>query len=96
MDKQEHWGRSALFYIPRLIAQVMSALSMDDKGLSLKKIISAFGTAVAAHITEKMLAPNNVLILVLIWLVYAGIMVGIYSLSDITSAVKQVKGDPKP
>lgn len=94
-NKQEHWGRSVLFYVPRLIASFMSALAMDEKGLSLKKILAAFSTWVAADITEKMLAPNNVLILVLIWLVYAGILVGIYSLTEITGAIKQVKGEPK-
>ena len=70
----------------------MSALAMDDKGLSLKKILAAFSTWVAADITEKMLAPNNVLILVLIWLVFAGILVGIYSISDISKAVNSYKG----
>lgn len=93
--KQEHWGRSVLFYVPRLIASFMSALSMDDKGLSLKKILATYATWEAAQITNKEIAPNNVIILVLIWLVYAGILVGIYSLTEITGAIKQVKGEPK-
>ena len=92
MENKEHWFKSVVFYIPRLIASIMSALAMDDKGLSLKKILAAFSTWVAADITEKMLAPNNVLILVLIWLVFAGILVGIYSISDISKAVNSYKG----
>ena len=69
----------------------MSALSMDDKGLSLKKIVTAFSTWEAAVITNKEVAPNNVIILVVIWLVYAGISMGIYSLKDISNSVSQIK-----
>jgi len=89
--ENEHWARSVLFYIPRLIATALSAFTADDKGWSLKKVLAAYATYVAADITEKELAPNNVIILVLIWLVYAGILVGIYSIADISSAVSNWK-----
>lgn len=94
--EKEVWIKSALFYVPRLIASVMSALSMDDKGLSLKKILAAFSTFEAARFTESWLAPNNVIILVLMWLVYAGILVGVYSIGDISNAISKAKGNEKP
>lgn len=92
METKEHWLKSVLFYVPRLIASIMSALAMDDKGLSLKKILSAYSTYIAGEFTRTWLAPNNVIILVLMWLVYAGILVGIYSISDISKAVNSYKG----
>jgi predicted membrane protein len=71
----------------------MSALSMDDKGLSLKKILAAFSTFEAARFTDAWLAPNNVIILVLMWLIYAGILVGVYSINDISNAINKYKGN---
>jgi hypothetical protein len=92
MENQEPIWKQAAFYIPRLIASFMSALSMDEKGLSLKKILSTYATWEAAQITNKEIAPNNVIILVLIWLVYAGILVGIYSITDISKALSSYRG----
>ncbi len=92
MENKEHWFKSVVFYIPRLIASIMSALAMDDKGLSLKKILAAYSTYMAGEFTRAWLAPNNVIILVLMWLIYAGILVGIYSISDISKAVNSYKG----
>lgn len=93
MENKEHWFKSVVFYIPRLIASIMSALAMDDKGLSLKKILAAYSTYMAGEFTRAWLAPNNVIILVLMWLIYAGILVGIYSISDISKAVNSYKGN---
>ena len=92
-EKKELWIKTALFYPFRLIASILSALSMDDKGLSLKKILAAFSTFKAAQFTELWLAPNNVIILVLMWLIYAGILVGIYSIKDISNAAAQLKSN---
>lgn len=95
-EKKELWIKTVLFYPFRLIASIMSALSMDDKGLSLKKILAAFSTFKAAQFTETHLEKNNVIILVALWLIYAGILVGIYSIKDISGAVKDVKNnEPK-
>ncbi len=94
--ENEHWLRSVLFYIPRLIATALSAFTADDKGWSLKKVLAAYATYVAAESTKTKLEANNVIILVLIWLVYAGILVGIYSISDISNAVSKYKGNPTP
>lgn len=96
MENKEHWFKSVVFYIPRLIAAFMSALAMDDKGLSLKKILAAYSTYLAGEFTRAWLAPNNVIVLVLMWLVYAGILVGIYSITDISKAVNSYKGNDKP
>jgi hypothetical protein len=71
----------------------MSALAMDEKGLSLKKILAAYSTYLAGRFTESKLEPNNVIVLVLMWLIYAGILVGIYSITDISKAVNSYKGN---
>lgn len=95
-EKKELWLKTALFFPFRVVKEFMSAFSMGDSGMSLKKILAAFGTFKAAQFTEAWLAPNNVIILVLMWLVYAGILVGIYSISDISNAVSKYKGnEPK-
>ena len=91
-EKKENWLWTMVAYPFRLIASVLSALSMDDKGLSLKKILATYGTYKAGQFTESHLAENNIIILVLMWLAYAGILVGIYSISDISSAVSKIKG----
>ncbi len=91
MGKKEHWFKSLVFYPFRLVSSVLSALAMNDEGLSLKKILAAYSTYKAAQFSEAMLAPNNVLILVLMWLAYAGILVGIYSLGDISQAINAHK-----
>lgn len=93
MEQKENIFKTAFLYPFRLIASFMSALSMDDKGLSLKKILAAYSTYLAGEFTKNWLAPNNVIILVLMWLVYAGILVGIYSISDISKAVSSYKGN---
>jgi hypothetical protein len=92
MNNNEHWIKSLLFFIPRQLANLLSALAMGEGGWSLKKILALYSTWVAADLSEKMIAPNNVLILVLFWLIYAGILVGIYSIKDITDAAAKIKG----
>lgn len=93
---KEHWFKSITFYIPRLIASVMSALSMDDKGLSLKKILAAFSTLVGYFVTDKWACKENAIAFLIIWLVYAGILVGVYSIGDISNAISKAKGNDKP
>ncbi len=90
-EKKELWIKTVLFYPFRMIASFMSALAMGEDGLSLKKILATYATYIAAKITEKKLDLNNVIILVLIWLVYAGILVGIYSIKDISGAITSYK-----
>ena len=89
----ELWIKSALFYVPRLIATALSAFTADDKGWSLKKVLAMVSTCEAMHLSNLWVAPNNVIVLVLIWLIYAGILVGIYSISDIASGFKTMKGN---
>ena len=90
-EKKELWIKTLFFYPFRVIGMLISSLAMDDKGLSLKKILAAYATWEAAKITNIEIAPNNVIILVFIWLVYAGILVGIYSLGDISNAIGKYK-----
>jgi hypothetical protein len=96
MENKENWIKSLVFFIPRQIANLLSALAMGENGWSLKKILALYSTWVAADLSEKQIAPNNVLILVLLWLVYAGILVGIYSIKDITDAAAKIKGTNPP
>jgi len=93
MDTKEFWIKSLLFYVPRLIATALSAFTADDKGWSLKKVLAAFSTYEAARLSNLWVAPNNVIVLVLIWLVYAGILVGVYSINDISNAISKAKGN---
>jgi len=90
-ETKEHWLRTALMYPFRIVASLLSSLSMDDKGWSLKKILAAYSTYLAGEFTKSHLAPNNVIVLVAMWLIYAGILVGIYSIKDISSAVGSFK-----
>ena len=90
-EKKEHWLWTILAWPFRVIGHFLSALSMDEKGFSLKKILAAYGTWKAAQFTEAHLEPHNVIVLVAMWLIYAGILVGIYSISDISNAVKNAK-----
>lgn len=93
MENKEHWFKSVVFYIPRLIASVMSALAMDDKGLSLKKILAAFGTWVAYQVTNEHACKENALSFTALWLIWVLIVVGIYSAKDVNSLVSLVKGN---
>ena len=93
MENKESIWKTFVYYPFRLIASIMSALSMDDKGLSLKKILAAYSTYLAGEFTRAWLAPNNVIILVLMWLFYAGILVGIYSIKDISDSLSKIKNN---
>lgn len=95
-EKKEPIWKSFLFYPFRLIASIMSALSMDDKGLSLKKILALWGTWIAVEVTEKHACKENAIAFVIVWLVWVGILVGIYSIKDITDAIGKYKGSDKP
>lgn len=91
VPENENIFKSALFYPFRLIADFMSALAMDDKGLSLKKILATYGTYVAANITFDHACKENAIGFVLIWLCWVGILVGIYSIADISNAINSYK-----
>jgi len=91
----EHILKTALFYPFRLIGDIMSALAMDDKGLSLKKCLATYGTYVAAKVTFEHACKENAMGFVLIWLCWVGILVGIYSISDISNAVSKIKNNEK-
>lgn len=94
-EKKEPIWRSFIFYPFRLIAAFMSALSMDDKGLSLKKILACWGTWYAGDVTRRFACKENAIAFVIVWLVWVGILVGIYSIKDITDAIGRYKGNEK-
>lgn len=97
--EKENMFKSLILFIPRIIANIFNALTMDDKGYSLKKILAVYGTVIAGKITLTHACKENAIAFVIIWLAWVGILVGIYSISDISSALSKVKGtvsdDPK-
>jgi len=95
VPENEPVWKSAMFYPFRLIADVMSALAMDDKGLSLKKCLATYGTYVAAKVTFEHACKENAMGFVIIWLLWVGVLVGIYSIGDISNAVSKLKNNEK-
>lgn len=95
--KEEGIIKQAILFISRQLANLLSALSMDDKGWSLKKILAVYGTYIAAKVTINHACKENAIAFVIIWLAWVGILVGIYSVKDISEAIGRVKGDkPQP
>lgn len=89
--------KQAFLFLPRQLANLLSALSMDDKGWSLKKILACYGTYIAAKVTLKHSCEQNSIAFVIIWLAWVGILVGIYSVKDISEAVGRIKNpEDKP
>lgn len=80
-----------LLFIPGIIANIFNALTMDDKGYSLKKILAVYGTYIAGEVTKRYACKENAIAFVIIWLIWVGILVGIYSISDISTAISKVK-----
>lgn len=93
MEQKENIFKTAFLYPFRMIASLLSALSMDDKGLSLKKILAVIGTIEGVRVTETHACKENAIAFLIIWLAWVGILVGIYSISDISKAISSYKGN---
>lgn len=83
-------------WFPTVIANILRALTMDETGYSLKKILSVFATFEGAKMSHEIIAKpgftmNAGLTIVLYWLIYGGILVGIYSVKDISEGISKVK-----
>jgi hypothetical protein len=90
-------GLLNLLWFPRVIANLLRSLTMDEHGFSLKKLGFVFATFEGAKMSHEIIAKttftmNAGLTLVAYWLIYGGILVGIYSFSDITDGISKVKG----
>ena len=90
-------GLLKLLFIPTIIAKIFDALAMDDKGYSLKKLGFVFATFEAAKMSHEIIAKpgftnSTGLTIVAYWLIYGGILVGIYSFGDIANGISKVKG----
>ena len=90
-------GILKLLFFPSVIARLFESLTMDEKGFSLKKLGFCFATFEAAKMSHEMIAKPTFtmsagLYLVGFWLIYGGILVGIYSFGDITDGLSKVKG----
>ncbi len=83
-------------FFPQIIANIFNALTMDDKGYSLKKILACYGTYIAGELTKKWAVEANAIAFAILWLVWAGILIGIYSLKDITDAFGKIRGIKPP
>lgn len=90
-------GLLKLLWFPTVVANLLQALTMDEKGYSLKKIGFVFATAEAAKMSHEIIAKPTFdmktgLWIIAFWLIYGGILVGIYSFGDITDGLSKVKG----
>ena len=92
-EKQELWIKTLLFFPFRVIGHILSALAMDDKGFSLKKCLAVIGTIEGVRDTEAHACKENGIAYLIVWLIWVGILVGIYSFTDIASGFKTMKGD---
>lgn len=86
--------------IPTIVANLIKALSMDEGGFSLKKLLTVYAVYVAASGTFKIIASPEFtattgLWLIITWLSFAGILAGLYSVKDIGGAIATAKGDIK-
>jgi len=92
-------GILKLLFFPAVIARLFQALTMDESGYSLKKLGFCFATFEGAKMSHDMIAKENFtmsagLYLVGFWLIYGGILVGIYSFGDISNGLSKIKGTP--
>lgn len=90
-------GILKLLFFPQVLANLFHALTMDENGYSLKKIGFVFATAQAAKMSHEIISKptfdmHTGLWIIGFWLIYGGILVGIYSFGDITDGLSKVKG----
>ena len=90
-------GILKLLFFPTVIANLFHALTMDENGYSLKKIGFVFATAEAAKMSHEIINKPQFDMgtgkwIIAFWLIYGGILVGIYSFGDITDGLSKVKG----
>ena len=95
-EKKENVLKTAFLYPFRLIGWMFSALAMDEKGLSLKKILAAFGTWVAYTVTRDHACKENAIMFTAMWLVWVLVVIGIYSAKDVNGLMSIFKGNPQP
>lgn len=86
-----------LLWFPKIIANLFQSLTMDETGFSLKKILAVFATFEGAKMSHEIIAKPNFtmsagLTILAYWLIYGGILVGIYSFGDITGGIAKIKG----
>lgn len=83
--------------LPTIIANLIKSLTMDDQGFSLKKLGFVYSTYKAGQYTDAIISKPTFtmsagLYLVGFWLIYGGILVGIYSFGDISNGLSKIKG----
>ena len=94
-------GLLKLLWFPKIVANILQALTMDESGYSLKKILTVFSVLEGAKMSHEIIAKPNFtmsagLTILAYWLIFAGILAGLYSFKDITDGVAKIKGGDKP
>lgn len=89
-------GLLKLLWFPKVIANFLQSLTMDETGYSLKKILAVFATFEGAKMSHEIIAKpgftmSTGLAIVAYWLIYGGILVGIYSIGDISNGISKIK-----
>lgn len=84
-------------WVPTVLANLISALTMDEKGFSLKKLGFCFAIYEASKMSHEVIASPNFtmatgITIIGYWLIFAGILVGIYSFKDIVEGIAKVRG----
>lgn len=80
-----------IMFVPNIIGNLFHALTMDEKGYSLRKILACVAVGAGCYVTKTQGSAQNAILMLLIWLIFAGILVGIYSIGDIAGAIKTAK-----
>lgn len=93
IEKGESWWKTAIFFIPRIIANIFDSLKSDDSGYSIRKLGFAFCLAVAAVVTYIHINPENYHFTLWIWIGFAGLLLCIYKLDDIGDFFIKIKGN---
>jgi len=99
LDKM-YKGLLKLLWFPKIVANILQSLTMDETGYSLKKILTVFSVFEGAKMSHEIIAKPNFtmsagLTILAYWLIFAGILAGLYSFKDITDGVAKIKGGDK-
>ncbi len=76
-----------------MLNDLINTLKLNDKGFSLKKLIAIVGLYCAVVVTIKHTAAENLIWVVSIWLLFVGLMAGLYSIGNIADAIATAKGE---
>ena len=85
--------KDIILFLPRILNDLINTLKLNDKGFSLKKLIAIVGLYCAVLVTIKHTAADNLIWVLDIWLLFVGLMAGLYSIGNIADAIATAKGE---